>query len=383
MRTQFLASALVSGALAARPFLNSPDTGIELVLGDLPDTELPELADIMGLPDFDWAAEHYLPDKNYTYYRNGAGGEYSYRNNLEVFHRYHFKPRVLAGVSQLKSTLATTMLGHNVSAPFFISPCARAEYGSPQAEYGLVKGAAEGDIIYIPSHYAYLSIEEIHAAKAEGQVVFQQLYLTSNDTVTQQEIDRSEKAGADALVFTVDSAAGSIRHRAGRYGVGSANSAFSTFTWDYYKQLQKKTSLPIILKGIGSVEDAKLAVKYGAPAIILSNHGGRQLDDSPSALEVALEIYREAPQVFKKLEVYADGGIRYGGDVLKLLALGVKAVGLGRPFMFANVYGTEGVARAIEILKNEIAVDAGNLGVADLKKINANFVNWKPNNWYS
>lgn len=136
------------------------------------------------------------------------------------------------------------------------------------------------------------------------------------------------------------------------------------------------TSLPVILKGIGSVEDAKLAVKYGAPAIILSNHGGRQLDDSPSALEVALEIYQEAPQVFSKLEVYADGGVRYGGDVLKLLALGVKAVGLGRPFMFANVYGTEGVARAIEILKNEIAVDAGNLGVADLKKINAKFVSF-------
>lgn len=136
------------------------------------------------------------------------------------------------------------------------------------------------------------------------------------------------------------------------------------------------TSLPVILKGIGSVEDAKLAVKYGAPAIILSNHGGRQLDDSPSALEVALEIYQEAPQVFSKLEVYADGGVRYGGDVLKLLALGVKAVGLGRPFMFANVYGTEGVARAIEILKNEIAVDAGNLGVADLKKINAKFVSY-------
>ncbi|KAK7423929.1 hypothetical protein QQX98_000801 [Neonectria punicea] len=381
MRGQLLASALVSGAMAARPFLNSPDTGIELVLGDLPTGELAELDSMIGLPDFDWAAEHYLPDRNYTYYRNGAAGEYSYRNNLEVFHRYRFKPRVLVDISDVESTLPTTMLGHNVSAPFFISPCARADYGSSSSELGLVKGAAEGGIIYIPSHYAHLSIEEIHAAKAEGQVVFQQLYLTSNDTVTQQEIDRSEKAGADAIVFTVDSAADGNRHRAARYGVGSADSDYSAFTWTYYQKLQKMTSLPVIIKGIGSAADAKLAVKYGAPAIVLSNHGGRQLDDSPSPLEVAIEIYKEAPEVFKKIEVYADGGIRYGGDALKLLALGVRAVGVGRPMMFANIFGTEGVAKAVKILKHEIAIDAGNLGVADLKKINPSYVNWTPTNW--
>lgn len=134
------------------------------------------------------------------------------------------------------------------------------------------------------------------------------------------------------------------------------------------------TCLPIILKGIMTVEDARLAVDHGVPAIILSNHGGRQIDGSPSSLEVALEIHQRDPEVFKSTEVYADGGIRYGADALMLLSLGVKAVGLGRPFMYANVFGQPGVEKAIDLLKHEIAIDAGNLGVQDLKTINNSFV---------
>jgi isopentenyl diphosphate isomerase/L-lactate dehydrogenase-like FMN-dependent dehydrogenase len=123
-----------------------------------------------------------------------------------------------------------------------------------------------------------------------------------------------------------------------------------------------------------SVEDAKLAVQHKAPAIILSNHGGRQLDGTPSSLEVALEIHNESPELFTQTEVYADGGVRYGADALMLLSLGVRAVGLGRPFMYANVFGQEGVEKAISIMKREIAIDAGNLGVADLKNITSSFV---------
>ena len=138
------------------------------------------------------------------------------------------------------------------------------------------------------------------------------------------------------------------------------------------------TSLPVIIKGIGTVEDARKAVQVGAPAIYLSNHGARQLDGSRSALEVALEIYTESPEIFSQIEVYADGGVRYGTDVLKLLALGVKAVGLGRPFLYANAYGTEGVTHAVNLLKNEIILDAANLGVTDLKKIDASYVSRSP-----
>ncbi|KAH6603975.1 Glycolate oxidase [Trichoderma cornu-damae] len=381
MRCHLFTVVLASGALAARQFLNEPDTGIDDVLANLPKGTLPNLSDIVGLPDFDWAARHYLPIKNYTYYRNGAAGEWSYRNNLEVFHRYRLRPRVMVDITKIESTLSTTILGHNFSAPIFISPCARAGYGHPDGELNLVKGAAAGNILYMPSLLASYTIEQIAAAKAEGQVVFQQLYLSSNDTETQDLLDRSKAAGADAIVFTVDSAADGNRHRAARYGVGSADSDYTYITWDYYKKVSSMTDLPIILKGIMTVEDAKLAVENKVPAIILSNHGGRQLDGSPSSLEVALEIHEKAPEVFKQIEVYADGGVRYGADVLKLLSLGVKAVGLGRPFMFANIFGTEGIEKAIDIIKHEIAIDAGNLGVGDLAKIDSSYVQWTPNNW--
>ncbi|KAM5362439.1 hypothetical protein ACJZ2D_012521 [Fusarium nematophilum] len=356
MRSILIPATLVAGALAARPFLNEPDTGIKEVLGDVAEGTLPELTDMVGLPDFDWAARNYLPLRNYTYYRNGVAGEWTYRNNLEVFSRYTFNPRTMVDITKIEDSLSTTILGHNFSAPFYISPCASGIYGHPDAELNFVKGAAAEEILYI-------------------------LYLTSNDTETQDLFDRTQEAGADAIVFTVDAPIFGTRHRAARLDVSLASSTYRTITWDYYAKLKTMTDLPIILKGVMSAKDAINAVKHKVPAIVLSNHGGRQLDGAPSALEVAIDIYKKDPSVFKKTEVYADGGVRYGSDVLKLLALGVKAVGLGRPFMYANVFGQEGVERAIELLKREIAVDAANLGVGDLKTIDASYVNWTPNQW--
>lgn len=229
-------------------------------------------------------------------------------------------------------------------------------------------------------------MEEIYAARGNNsqQVLFQQVYLDGGMNETQQLFKQIEANGAKAIVMTVDSPGDGIRHRAARYSVGSANTEFSLLTWDLYHQLSNMTSLPIIPKGIQTVEDAREAVNQGVKAIFISNHGGRQLDTSPSALEVALEIHNEDPDIFQQVEVYADGGVRYGSDVIKLLALGVKAVGLGRPFMYANIYGAEGVARAVEMLKYEIANDAANLGVADLKNVGPEYVNWKSvNAWFS
>ncbi|KAL2847813.1 S-2-hydroxy-acid oxidase [Aspergillus pseudoustus] len=385
MRPSLAVLSLASVALATRPFLNEPDTGIDAVLGGTPDGSLPDLEAIQGLPDFDWAARRYLNDSSYTYYRNGAAGEWSYRNNLEVYGRYRLRPRVLVDITNVESTLPTTILGHNFSAPFYISPCASAGLAHPEAEANLVKAAYEEGILYIPSHYATLSLDEIAAAKpANGsQVIFQQVYLTSNDTATQEVFDQAKSLGSKAFVWTIDGPAGGNRHRANRYGVGSRNTNYALWTWAYYNQLRNMTDLPIVIKGIQTVEDVKVAIEQKVPAIILSNHGGRQLDSSPSPLEVALEIYQEDPDLFNQIEIFADGGVRYGVDALKLLALGVKAIGVGRPFMFANAFGVDGVKHAIQLLKHEIAIDAGNLGVADLKEIDASYVKWNNNGWFS
>ncbi|CAO2656023.1 Nn.00g048260.m01.CDS01 [Neocucurbitaria sp. VM-36] len=385
---RFLAAlTFASVALAARPFLEEPDTGIDDQLGQIvANGSLPPLESLVGLPDFQWAARHYMNISAYTYYRNGAAGEWSYRNNLEVFQRYRFRPRVLKDITNIEASLPTTILGYNFSAPFFISPCARGGYAHPDGELSLVKGAAEGNILYMPALYSSKKMDEIYAARGNNseQVLFQQVYLDGNLTQSQQLIRNVEATGAKAIILTVDSPGDGIRHRAARYSVGSANTEYSYLTWDLYHQLANMTSLPIIPKGIQTVEDAREAVNQGVKAIFLSNHGGRQLDSSPSSLEVALEIYNEDPEIFQQVEVFADGGVRYGADILKLLSLGVKAVGLGRPFMYANIYGAEGVSRAVEMLKYEMANDAANLGVADIKQIGPEVVNWKSTNaWYS
>lgn len=148
-------------------------------------------------------------------------------------------------------------------------------------------------------------------------------------------------------------------------------------TWEYYSWFRNQTSLPVVLKGIQLVEDAVIAYNMGAPAIYLSNHGGRQLDTLPSALELAVEICELAPYIHQgTMEVWADGGVRYGADLVKLLALGIKSVGVGRPFMFSNVYGEADVDRAVDILKREVAIDAANPGIGDLKQVNSSYIRW-------
>ncbi|KAH7139422.1 S-2-hydroxy-acid oxidase [Dendryphion nanum] len=383
MRSLLLASGLIASALATEPFLNEPDTGLETYLMSTNWTEgtQPLLKDMRGIPDFDFAARHKLNNQQYSFYRVAAGGEWSYRNNLDIWSKVHFRMRMLTDVTKVNETLATTILGYNFSAPIFIAPAARGAYGDPErAELNFAEASGKENTLYTAALYASKTIEEIASAKSNNtlngpQVIFQQIYTNANLSVTWDAIARAERTGAKAIIWTIDAPAGSTRHRAARYDTTNANGVTSALTWDIYDQMKNRTRLPIIPKGITTVEDALIAVEKGVPAIYISNHGGRQLDHSPSPLEIAYEIHRNAPDVFKKVEVLADSGVRYGSDVLKLLALGVKAVGLGRPFMYANCYGVEGVTKAIQILKTEIAADAAQAGIHDIQNIPASALN--------
>ncbi|KAL9532990.1 L-lactate dehydrogenase [Sphaerulina musiva] len=381
MRATFTSLLATAGlARAARPYLEFPDTGAAEQYGTIEaGGSLPDVATVVGLPDFQYLAEQYMNLTAYTYYRNGAAGEWSYRNNLEVFERMRFRPRVMTQVDNIEDSLPTTILGYNFSSPFFISPCARAGYAGSWGELGLQAGAAAGNILYQVTDFPSIPKEELQAARAEGQITFQQLYIDpSNDTATLEQIRETERLGFHAIVLTVDSAADGNRHRAARFGVGSADSSYSSITWEKYNWMRSQTDLPIVPKGIQTVEDAIIAHENNVPAIFLSNHGGRQVDSSPSTFEVALEIHEQAPYIFQDLEVWADGGVRYGGDVVKLLALGVRAVGIGRPFMFANIYPDgAGVKRAIDIMKREVAIDAANIGIGNLKDADATWLDLK------
>ncbi|KAK6088960.1 cytochrome b2 [Seiridium cupressi] len=326
---------------------------------------LPLLQDMRSIPDFDWAAEQYLGVQQYSFYRTAAAGEWSYRNNLDVWSKVKFRTRVLNDVSKVNETLPTTFLGYNFSAPIFIAPAARAAYGNERAELNFVDAAANENILYTASSLTL----------SGPQVTFQQIYSNINLSVTWDAIARAEAFGAKAIVWTIDAPATSTRHRAARYDTTNANAVTSALTWDLYDQIRNRTSLPIIPKGISTFEDALIAVEKGAPVIYISNHGGRQLDHSPSPLEIAYEIYRNAPQVFEQVKVMADSGVRYGTDVVKLLALGVKMVGLGRSFMYSNCYGLDGVTKLIQILKTEIAADAAQAGVTDLRNASRSLLN--------
>ncbi|KAL1868137.1 hypothetical protein Daus18300_006119 [Diaporthe australafricana] len=371
-------AALLAGSLAAlvaavRPFVDFPDSGADLFWSDLADGELPALDDIWGLNDFQWAARHVMNLTTYQFFTSGAGGEWSYRNNLEAFGRVKMRPPgSVRGVRSPNETLGTNILGHNFSAPFYITACGRAQLTHPDAELGLLRGAARAGILYVGA--ASTDWEGVDANRADGQVTFQQWYLRSNLTIVQADFDRAKAAGSSAIALTVDSPAIPARIRAWRWGLNDRDSATAFLDWDLYAKFASMTDLPIILKGVQTVEDVREAAAHGVPAVILSNHGGRGVDTSPSPLEVALEIQEEDPELFNQIEVLAEGGARYGTDVLKLLALGVRAVGLGRPFYFANQYSEDGVARAADLLKHEIAHDAANIGLSNIHDINASYV---------
>ncbi|KAF4891603.1 Cytochrome b2 [Colletotrichum viniferum] len=359
MRSSLLVAAqFVAAAFAAEPWENEVDTGFQIYLDSTNYTKgsLPLLKDIRAIPDFDWAARQKLDNQKYSFYRTGTAGEFSYRHNLDVWQKVQLRSKHLSDVTKLNETLPVTILGYNFSAPIFIAPAARAAYGDESAELNLVRAAGNENILYVPS-------------------MSQQIYTNGNLSVTWENIRRAERTGAKAIVWTIDAPGDSVRHRAARYDTTNASSVSSALTWDIYDQMKNQTNLPIILKGITTADEALLAVEKGAKAIYISNHGGRQLDHTPGPLEIAYEIYRNAPEVFQKVDVIADSGVRYGNDVLKLLALGVKAVGMGRPFMYANCYGLEGVTKAINIMKTEIVRDGAQMGATNLHNISMSFLN--------
>ncbi|EOD45300.1 putative cytochrome b2 protein [Neofusicoccum parvum UCRNP2] len=299
---------LLPAALAARPFLEAPDIDAALAFGDLANgTTLPDLSSVIALHDFQYIAQRYMNDTFYMMYTHGAGGEWSYRNNLEAFSRYRFRPRGLIDPSNITDTLATTILGQNVSAPFFISPCAWAGGAHADGELNLVRAAAAEGILYIASDVSSKpkgDIAAAHAAAGPASLLFQQTYLEGDDADVAAYIARAEDAGVAAFVLTIDAAASGNRQRPWHHGVSERpRTEFKQITWERYAALRGMTDLPIVLKGVQSVETAVKAVEMGAAAIYLSNHGGRQLDFSPSPLEVALEIHRKAPWVFDQVEV--------------------------------------------------------------------------------
>jgi isopentenyl diphosphate isomerase/L-lactate dehydrogenase-like FMN-dependent dehydrogenase len=359
---------------------------------------LPALSTQLSLHDFEKTAQKHLSAKAWAYYSSAADDEYTKTHNASVFQRVLLRPRVFRDVKHVD--LSTTLLGHSCRLPLFISPAAMARLAHSSGECGIAEAAGKRGIIQCVSNNASQRPEQISAAAS--QPLWFQLYVQSDRAKSEAMLARISAAGSGytAIVLTLDSPTPGKREAdervantaaatsaasgrgvsstdGGGAGLGRALFAGTTpsLTWKDLEWLRAHTHLPIVLKGIQTHEDALLAcseqyLKLGVKAIILSNHGGRALDTAPPALLTLLEIRRYAPEVLQKLEVYIDGGIRRGTDVVKALALGARAVGIGRPALFGLAgYGAKGVERVLEILEEEIATTVRLLGenrVADL-----------------
>jgi isopentenyl diphosphate isomerase/L-lactate dehydrogenase-like FMN-dependent dehydrogenase len=318
----------------------------------------------------------------FGYYAGGATDELTLRENSEAFARRRFRPRVLVDVSAI--SLATTVLGRALSMPLGVAPMAYHHFAHPDAERATARAAAESGALFVASTMSTCSLEEI-AAASTGPRWFQ-LYVHKDRAVTQQLVQRAEAAGYEALVLTVDLPIFGKRDRdqqntfaLPRHLLGNFRDLVKTpeeravligglhdpsLSWRDLSWLKAQSKLPLVLKGILHPDDARLAVQHGASAIVVSNHGGRQLDRAPASIDVLAEI---VAAVDGKLEVYLDGGVRRGGDVACALALGARCVFVGRPCLYAlAVEGEAGVREVFGRLREETENTMALLGAPNI-----------------
>ncbi|CAH1406690.1 unnamed protein product [Nezara viridula] len=331
-----------------------------------------------SVADFERFARAKLPSSAAGYYRSGACGEHTLAFNQSAFQRIRIRPRVLRDVST--RDMAVTIQGREVKVPIGVAPTAMQKMAHPDGECANARAVGRAGSVFILSTLSTSSIEEV-AAAAPDTIKWFQLYVYKDRELTKKLVARAEAAGFKALVLTVDASAWGMRYADARNkfilpphlklanfsgnlssGVSEKTSGSAlqkyiedvfdlNITWDDVKWLKRITKLPVMVKGVLTAEDAKIAADIGVGGVIVSNHGGRQLDTSPASIEALPEISKA---VGDRVEVYLDGGIRYGTDVFKALALGAKMVFVGRPAVWGLTYnGEEGVKKVLDILGNE------------------------------
>lgn len=348
---------------------------------------------LINLFDYETEARRKLPQIAYDYYASGAGDEITLRENHIAYERIRLQPRVLKDIS--KTDLSTAVLGQSISMPVLVAPTAFHRMAHPEGEVATARAAGDSGIIMILSTLATCSIEAV-MENASGPVWFQ-LYFYKDRDATLSLIQRAESSGCKAIVLTVDAQIWGRRERDVRNrfrlpkGLSMENlapvgkshfpkeeddSGLSSYvTWQFDPALSWKevdwlcsqTKLPVLLKGILHSEDARIACDHGAAGVIVSNHGGRQLDTVPATIEALPHI---VDAVNNQLPVIIDGGVRRGTDVIKALAAGASAVGIGRPIIWGlAVEGEKGVKDILKILRKEIEIGMRLCGCSSIVEI--------------
>lgn len=339
--------------------------------------------EFLTIPEIVRAAKAKLPPNLWDYSCGGAESETTLRRNRSAFDYLAFQPRVLKGVSE--RDVSTTFLGHRLALPVMLAPVGSIVYFHPDGALACARAAEQAGTATFVGTLSAPSLEEVRAG-AKGLLVFQ-LYVRGDRTWMEQLVRRAERADYSAICLTVDSAVYGRRERdlqnrffprerLGRPnlvglpespGTLAPEAYQAALTWEDVAWLRETTRLPLILKGILSPDDARLAVEHGVDVVYVSNHGGRQLDHAPSTIEVLSEIVQA---VRGEAEVIVDSGFLRGTDVLKALALGARAVLIGKLMTWALAAGGEAaLVRALELLKVEMTTTMANIGVRSVQEL--------------
>ncbi|MEO1996093.1 MAG: alpha-hydroxy acid oxidase [Planctomycetaceae bacterium] len=359
------------------------------------DAALPA-TDPVNVADFRKLAQDRLPQATFDYISTGSGDEYTLRDNTEAFSRLRVLPPLLKGVQQADTS--TTVLQQKISLPLLLAPVAAQRMYHPQGVLAAARAAAAAGTVMGISSSAGNSVEEV-AAASQGPKWFQ-LYMPKDRQVARRLVQRVEQAGFQAIIVTVDLGEWKDADRRNRFALPKKMlvkhlrdigyeqvsnkmtdeqvAAFNaqawdiSLSWDVFGWLRGITKLPLLVKGVLRSQDAERAVAMGADGIAVSNHGGRRLDGMPATIDMLPEV---VDATRGRAEVLLDSGVRRGTDVLKALALGAKAVLIGRPYAWAlSADGEAGVRKVIELFREEIRNAMVATGCATVDQIDASLV---------
>ncbi|KAF1999982.1 hypothetical protein P154DRAFT_522767 [Amniculicola lignicola CBS 123094] len=355
---------------------------------------MPILEQCYNLMDFEAVARQTMKKSAWAYYSSGADDEITMRENHNAFHKIWFRPRVLVDVEHVDTS--TSMLGTHCDMPYYVTATALGKLGNPEGEVLLTRGAKKHNVIQMIPTLASCSFDEILDAAEGDQCQWLQLYVNKDRDVTKRIVQHAEKRGCKGLFITVDApqlgrrekdmrskfsdAGSNVQNTGGEdvdrsQGAARAISSFidPSLSWKDIPWFQSITKMPILLKGVQCVEDVIRAIEVGVQGVVLSNHGGRQLDFARSGVEVLAEVMpvlRERGWQ-DRIEIYIDGGVRRATDIIKALCLGATGVGIGRPFLYAmSAYGLPGVDRAMQLLKDEMEMNMRLIGASNISDLN-------------
>lgn len=336
-------------------------------------TENPGLADIVRLSEFEPLARAAMDPAAFDYVAGGSWDETTLAEDEAAWLRRRFRPRVLVDVARVDPS--TTLFGSRAAFPLAIAPMAVHGLAHPDGEVATARAAAIAGVPFTVSTMGSRSIEEVATATPDATRWFQ-LYAQQDRGLSRSFVERAAATGYRAIMVTVDLPVLGYRERDLRSGfalppLGNFDAARPThrpidvplarsLTWDDVASIRTWSTLPLVLKGIVTAEDARLAVQHGVDGIVVSNHGARQLDRLPAAVDVLAEV---VAAVDSRAEVLVDGGVRRGLDIAIALALGAQGVLLGRPILWALAAGGQaGVERALAIMQEEFRIALALLG---------------------